>query len=154
MCTMIHMCTPLELRFVGTVLEDYAKKDFHALRKAEVAANEVTDVEKLRSLVSPVELRAGLFVTLALMRSSNTACGQQIYDIIQNNLDRAFSFGLGDDDEIFAEDVLTLLSLAAHHPALKFEQRRRLYEHLLLLENSDLGLSVLVRNYKTPEWNN
>ena len=134
MCGLLHMCLPLELRFVGTVLEDYGKKDYHYLRNAEVAANKQTEISKYKSISSPKTLRAKVFITLALMRSSSTACAQIIFDIIESKLDSVFSFGPGDDSGV-ADEVLTVLTLAINHPAFMFEQRRRLHEHLCFLDN-------------------
>ncbi|KAK7114002.1 zinc finger CCHC domain-containing protein 2-like isoform X2 [Littorina saxatilis] len=134
MCALLHMCLPLELRFVGTVLEDYGKKDYHYLRIAEGTANKQTEIAKYKNITSPKILRAKVFVTLSLMRSSSTTCAQIIYDIIESNLDTVFSFHPGDDSNV-ADEVLTVLTLATNHPAFMFEQRRRFHEHLCSLDN-------------------
>ena len=137
MCALLHMCQPLELRFVGTVLEDYGKKDYHCLRNAEGAANKQAEVMKFKNISSPEKLRAKVSVTLALMRSSSTACAQIIYDIIESKLATVFSFGPGADSRV-KDEVLTLLTLAANHPAFMFEQKRRLHDHLCSLDRRDV----------------
>ncbi|XP_076448937.1 uncharacterized protein LOC143285496 isoform X2 [Babylonia areolata] len=129
MCTLLHMCLPLELRFVGTVLEHYGKKDYHYLRNDEVAANKQSEIQKYRNISKPEILRAKVFVTLALMRSSSTACAQIIYEIIESKLTTVFSFGPGADSRL-ADEILTVLTLAANHPAFMFDQKLHLHEHL------------------------
>jgi hypothetical protein len=128
------MCLPLELRFVGTVLEEKGKKDYAYLRNQEVEANKQAEIEKYRNISSPSLLRSKILIAIALMKSSSTTCAQIIYDIMESKLDSVFSFG-PDDDTTIADEVLTLLTLAVHHPAFMFEQRRRLHDHLNALES-------------------
>ncbi|KAL8583315.1 hypothetical protein ACOMHN_057601 [Nucella lapillus] len=134
MCALLHMCLPLELRFVGTVLEHYGKKDYHYLRNDEVAANKQSEIMKYRNITKPEVLRAKVFVTLALMRSSSTACAQIIFEIIESKLSTVFSFPRGADSHV-ADEILTVLTLAANHPAFMFEQKLRLHEHLQALQH-------------------
>lgn len=131
MCGLLHMCLPLELRFLGTVLEDYGKKDYHYLRDGEIKANNSVEIVKYRDL--PAEyLRAKIFTSIALLHSANTACAQAIFDTIESNLGGAFSPG---ENSQVMDDVLTILTLAANHPAFLFEQKRRLYDHFVRLDN-------------------
>ena len=53
LCALLHVCLPPELRFIGSVLEDLAKKDYNYLRDKEFIAN------------SPHELSNNQFNTLA-----------------------------------------------------------------------------------------
>ncbi|KAK7504643.1 hypothetical protein BaRGS_00004129, partial [Batillaria attramentaria] len=130
MCGLLHMCLPLELRFLGTVLENYGKKDYHYLRDGEIKANNPAEIVKHRDL--PAEcLRAKIMTSIALLHSANTACAQAIFDTIESNLDGAF--GPSDDSKAM-DHVLTILTLAANHPAFLFQQRKRLYEHLRRLD--------------------
>ncbi|PVD20556.1 hypothetical protein C0Q70_18712 [Pomacea canaliculata] len=115
------MCMPLELRFVGTVLENLGKKDYHYLREWEIKANNPAEVSKYKDL--PAEyLRAKLMISLTLLHSSNTACAQVIFDAIESNSE---AFGPSDDNKT-TEDVLMILTLAINHPAFLFEQHQRL----------------------------
>lgn len=134
MCGLLHMCLPLELRFVGTVLEEKGKKDYAYLRNQEVEANKQAEIDKYRNISSPSLLRSRILVAIALMKSSSTTCAQIIYDIMESKLDSVFSFGPCDEPNV-ADEILTLLTLAVHHPAFMFEQRRRLHKHLDALES-------------------
>ena len=129
MCGLLHMCLPLEIRFVGTVLEDYGKKDYSYLRNQEFYANKRDEIEKFRNVSSPEQLRSKIFVTLALLRSSSTSCAHVLYEIMDNKLDSVFSFSSSDDSHVI-DEILTILTLAVNHPAFLFEQRRRFHDHL------------------------
>ena len=39
MCTLLDICLPFELRFLGTYMENLGRKDFHHLRDADYRAN-------------------------------------------------------------------------------------------------------------------
>ncbi|XP_030630508.1 zinc finger CCHC domain-containing protein 2 [Chanos chanos] len=73
MCGLLHMCQPLELRFLGSCLEDLARKDFHVLRDFEIRANSQTDLGHLMDVTDPVVL-SKLLVCLSLLGSENREC--------------------------------------------------------------------------------
>ncbi|XP_046329222.1 zinc finger CCHC domain-containing protein 2-like isoform X1 [Haliotis rufescens] len=125
MCGLLHMCLPLELRFLGSVLEDHGKKNYNFLRDAELKANNSAEISKLQSGTDK-QLRATVSVYLSLLHSSNTPCAQLLFEVLEKNLERAFTFGADPNDN---EEILMALTLAINHPAFQFHQKNILYEH-------------------------
>jgi hypothetical protein len=75
---LLHMCQPLEIRFLGSCLEDLARKDVHVFRDFEITANCQTDLAFLKD-VSDHVLRSKLHVYLSLLRSGNRECADTLY---------------------------------------------------------------------------
>lgn len=73
MCGLLHMCQPLELRFLGSYLEDLARKDYHVLRDFECRANNPSDLGVLTDVIDPV-VRSKLLVFLSLLGSDSREC--------------------------------------------------------------------------------
>ncbi|XP_031415747.1 zinc finger CCHC domain-containing protein 2 isoform X2 [Clupea harengus] len=73
MCGLLHMCQPFELRFLGSCLEDLARKDFYILRDYEIKANSQTDLGLLVDVSDPV-VHSKLLVCLSLLGSENREC--------------------------------------------------------------------------------
>lgn len=78
MCGLLHMCQPLELRFLGSYLEDLARKDYHILRDFEFRANSSTDLALLTDVTDPVVL-SKLLICLSLLGSDNRECAGLLY---------------------------------------------------------------------------
>ncbi|RUS84184.1 hypothetical protein EGW08_008071, partial [Elysia chlorotica] len=131
MCTLLHMCLPLELRFIGSVLEDLARKDFHHLRDAEIKANQRNDLSSNpTNNINDPHLRNKLSISLALMNSTNSSCADIVFGILESQVD-ALSQLLRHKD--VAEQISLILTMAVYHPAFKFYQRNRLGEILQLV---------------------
>ncbi|XP_064792529.1 zinc finger CCHC domain-containing protein 2-like isoform X2 [Oncorhynchus masou masou] len=75
---LLHMCQPLEIRFLGSCLEDLARKDVHVFRDFEITANCQTDLAFLKDVSDPV-VRSKLLVYLSLLRSGNRECADTLY---------------------------------------------------------------------------
>ncbi|XP_064202145.1 LOW QUALITY PROTEIN: zinc finger CCHC domain-containing protein 2 [Anguilla rostrata] len=90
MCGLLHMCQPLELRFLGSCLEDLARKDFHVLRDFETRANSPTDLGLLTDVTDPV-VRSKLLVCLSLLGSENRDCAGILFRIL-SHVDSALYF--------------------------------------------------------------
>uniref|UniRef100_A0A4W5LAE6 Zinc finger, CCHC domain containing 2 n=1 Tax=Hucho hucho TaxID=62062 RepID=A0A4W5LAE6_9TELE len=75
---LLHMCQPLEIRFLGSCLEDLARKDVHVFRDFEITANCQTDLALLKDVGDPV-VRSKLLVYLSLLRSGNRECADTLY---------------------------------------------------------------------------
>ena len=133
MCALLDMCLPLELRFIGSVLEDLARKDFHHLRDAEVRANQRNDLANnpTHNIEDP-QLRTKLSITLALMNSTNSSCAAIIFKILDSQVDGLLQLLRNKD---VAEQVSLILTMAVHHPAFTFYQRLQLGETLQLVLN-------------------
>ncbi|XP_015232995.1 PREDICTED: zinc finger CCHC domain-containing protein 2 isoform X1 [Cyprinodon variegatus] len=92
MCGLLHMCQPLELRFLGSYLEDLARKDYHVLRDFEGRANNPSDLGVLTDVTDPV-VRSKLIVCLSLLGSDRRECAG-ILSRILSSVDLSFrSFG-------------------------------------------------------------
>ena len=126
LCSLLQMCLPLELRFIGSYVEDLAKKDYYYLREAENRANDIQEVKKLTDIFDK-ETRGKISTYLALIHSSNTVCSNTLYSaltcILLPALDRT---RLSQVDEHFVTEVILSLTMAAYHPSFSFNQRHRL----------------------------
>ncbi|KAM6900488.1 LOW QUALITY PROTEIN: zinc finger CCHC domain-containing protein 2 [Xenentodon cancila] len=87
MCGLLHMCQPLELRFMGSYLEDLARKDYHVLRDFECRANNPSDLGVLTDVIDPV-VRSKLLVCLSLLGSDSRECAG-IFSRILSSVDPA-----------------------------------------------------------------
>ncbi|KAI1902126.1 hypothetical protein AGOR_G00041500 [Albula goreensis] len=90
MCGLLHMCQPLELRFLGSCLEDLARKDYHVLRDFETRANSPSDLGLLTDVTDPV-VRSKLLVCLSLLGSENRECAGILFRIL-SHVDSALYF--------------------------------------------------------------
>lgn len=83
MCGLLHMCQPLELRFLGSYLEDLARKDYHVLRDSEFRANSPNDLGVLTDVVDPVVM-SKLLVCLSLLGSDSRECAGILFRIVSH----------------------------------------------------------------------
>lgn len=83
MCGLLHMCQPLELRFLGSYLEDLARKDYHVLRDFEFRANSPSDLGLLTDVIDPV-VRSKLLVCLSLLGSDSRECAGILCQILSH----------------------------------------------------------------------
>uniref|UniRef100_A0A3B1IIU5 Uncharacterized protein n=1 Tax=Astyanax mexicanus TaxID=7994 RepID=A0A3B1IIU5_ASTMX len=118
---LLHMCQPLELRFLGSCLEDLARKDFHVLRDFEIRANSSSDLGLLTDVTDPVA-RSKLLVCLSLLGSDNRECAGILFRIL-SHVDPALLLQLA-----------VLFTMASLHPAFLFHQRGKLRMQLEKLE--------------------
>ena len=82
MCSLLHMCLPWELRFIGSCIEDLAKKDYTSLRDAEQRANDSLEIKRLSCDIFNRNIRSKLNVYLSLLYSHNTKCSHPLFDIL------------------------------------------------------------------------
>ncbi|XP_076014138.1 zinc finger CCHC domain-containing protein 2 isoform X2 [Genypterus blacodes] len=83
MCGLLHMCQPLELRFLGSYLEDLARKDYHVFRDVEFRANSPSDLGVLTEVIDPV-VRSKLLVCLSLLGSDSRECAGILFRILRH----------------------------------------------------------------------
>lgn len=129
MCGLLHMCQPLELRFLGSCLEDLARKDFHILRDVEARANSPADLRLLTDVADPVVL-SRLLVCLSLLGSKNRECAGILYGTL-SRIDLLHStrnccvLNLPEPGPAPAplEQLALLFAMASLHPAFTFHQR-------------------------------
>lgn len=153
MCGLLHMCQPLELRFLGSCLEDLARKDYHVLRDLEFRANSPSDLGLLTDVIDPV-VRSKLLVCLSLLGSDRRECAGILFRILTQDLIdpacRNYSFppfrdhpvhppcqggsvtgrteqpcGVSTNDTATGalEQLALLFTMASLHPAFHFHQR-------------------------------
>ena len=129
---LLQMCLPLETRFLGALVEDLARRNYHFLRESEIKANDHNEVKTLGNILDDVT-RSKLNIYLALLHSTNTVCSNALYNILTclEPLHHRTLLNLPNDVRMrLAEEVLLLYTMAAHHPAFTFGQRQVLLEKL------------------------
>jgi len=134
LCGLLQLCLPLELRFVGSCVEEQARKDYCRLIDYEAKANDLAEYD---TLAAGVDVNCGLQKTLsvyvALLRSDNTVCALRIFDTLMQLWSRVRTWRCRHDQLIdgqVASDLLLLYTMTAYHPAFSFSQRIKLY-HIL-----------------------
>ncbi|XP_031235734.1 zinc finger CCHC domain-containing protein 2 isoform X4 [Mastomys coucha] len=81
LCGLLDLCNPLELRFLGSCLEDLARKDYHYLRDSEAKANGLSDPGSLTDFREPA-VRSRLIVYLALLGSENREAAGRLHRLL------------------------------------------------------------------------
>ncbi|KAL0849249.1 hypothetical protein ABMA28_013581 [Loxostege sticticalis] len=138
MCTLLNMCLPFELRFIGTYLEELGKRDFQELRGAELRANNPTDLAAdIGGANTDSRTRRKMALYVSLLRSCNFACATTLYNAMVS-LEQS---GLLKDlyGELL-EEILLLYTMALHHPAFTFDQKSHFGEILEKLKLEDQRL--------------
>lgn len=127
MCTLLNMCLPFELRFLGTCLEELGRKDAQDLRGVEIKVNNpqefVADVGQLQSgEPTDIKVRRKMALYLALVRACNRTCVNELFKTLDSWGDRDFSkFNDGDP----MQELLLVYTMAINHPVFSFEQRMK-----------------------------
>lgn len=124
MCNLQHSCLPLELRFLGTCLEELGRKDFHELRSAENEANSSAEIcmSELRK-ISNKDVQKKIILYLSLLHSNNYSCSYALYKILCNAEEVCKFLNHEDDDDVGSEQLLMIYTLAVNHPAFSCEQK-------------------------------
>lgn len=155
MCGLLHMCQPLELRFLGSYLEDLARKDYHILRDFECRANSPSELGNLTDVTDPV-VRSKMLVCLSLLGSDNRECAGILfqtlgrvepahfyktsdYSLAPSRVSRCQDRGEApvdrgsEQNQVTAaalEQLALLFTMASLHPAFHFHQRQMLRAQL------------------------
>ncbi|KAM6209975.1 zinc finger CCHC domain-containing protein 2 isoform 3-T3 [Sarcoramphus papa] len=121
MVGLLDLCNPLELRFLGSCLEDLARKDYHCLRDSEAKANGLSDPGQLGDFRDPA-VRSKLIVYLALLGSENReAAGRlhrllpQVDSILQSCPARRPQAGAAEEGGAEEEDVVVVMDGAGEN---------------------------------------
>ncbi|XP_053602105.1 sine oculis-binding protein homolog isoform X2 [Plodia interpunctella] len=135
MCTLLNMCLPFELRFIGTYLEELGKRDFQELRGAELRANNPTDLAAdIGGANTDPRTRRKMALYVSLLRSCNFACATTLYNAMVSLEQSGLLKGLYGD---LLEEILLLYTMALHHPAFTFDQKSHFGEILEKLKLED-----------------
>ncbi|XP_034028761.1 zinc finger CCHC domain-containing protein 2 isoform X2 [Thalassophryne amazonica] len=151
MCGLLHMCQPLELRFIGSCLEDLARKDYHILRDFELRANNPNDLGALTDVADSV-IRSKLLVCLSLLGSDSRECAGILFGILSHidpllfctNSDHCPALGeppgpdgtgscglsAGDPAAEALQQLALLFTMASLHPAFHFHQQESIRAQL------------------------
>ena len=130
---ILHLCFPLELRFIGTCIEELARKDFNYLKDAESKANTLIEVSSIDDLSDRVQ-RSKLIVTLALMSSTNQECARSLFNLFKCDILNVIANSKDEVDDKIADEYLLMLTMAANHPAFEFVMRTIISNQLKQVE--------------------
>ena len=148
MCGLLQLCVPLELRFLGSHLEELASKDCAYLRKYEIISNDLSSLKDASDIDSVdtanINWICVLNVYLSLLHSDNTTCAHVLFGVL-TRLERAVEMrvmsksaavSLPQQDSRLTDvdsntnltlDLVLLFTMAVHHPAFTYSQRQQLY---------------------------
>ncbi|KAM4553560.1 zinc finger CCHC domain-containing protein 14 [Fundulus diaphanus] len=129
LCGLLDLCVPIELRFLGSCLEDLARKDYHSLRDAEIKANNPADLSGLTNVTDEV-VRSKLLVSLALLGTDNREAAGVLYRTLTHIDTVINNYGLALNDGRTEEQFLLLFTMASNHPAFNFHQKQVLRQEL------------------------
>lgn len=134
LCGLLDLCVPIELRFLGSCLEDLARKDYHSLRDAEIKANNPADLSGLTNITDEV-VRSKLLVSLALLGSDNREAARVLYRTLTHIDTVINNYGLALNDVRTEEQFLLLFTMASNHPAFNFHQKQLLRQQLSQMQD-------------------
>ncbi|KAM5158249.1 zinc finger CCHC domain-containing protein 2 [Mantella aurantiaca] len=148
-CGLLDLCNPLELRFLGSCLEDLARKDCHYLRDCESRANGLggepgPGLQQSLGDLRDRTARSRLIVYLALLSSENREVAGRLYRLLLLPAMATERLLGGSEDgerkpaEMAAarEELLLLFTMASLHPAFSFHQRVTLRERVQQLREA------------------
>lgn len=134
LCGLLDLCIPIELRLLGSCLEDLARKDYPSLRDAEIKANNPTDLSGLTNITDEV-VRSKLLVSLALLGSNNREAAGVLYRTLTHIDTVINNYGLALNDDRTEEQFLLLFTMASNHPAFSFHQKQVLRQQLSQIQD-------------------
>lgn len=128
MCTLLNMCLPFELRFLGTCLEELGRRDAQELRGIELRVNNpgelATDVASCRlGEPSDLKIRRKMAMYLALIRACSRTCVAELFQTLDGWGER--DLGKLADGGDALQELLLVYTMATHHPVFSFEQRMK-----------------------------
>ena len=141
---MLHICFPLELRFLGSCIEELARKDYTYLRDAEIKANAAYEIQQMRDISDKIT-RSKMIVTLALLASSNYECARLIYDLLNVDILDLLDKMKSNLDEKIADEFLLLLTMAANHPAFDFQMKTKMSQLSINAEKKLKQFKVILK---------
>lgn len=143
MCTLLNLCLPFELRFLGTCLEELGRRDAQDLRCIELRVNNpaefVNDVGTFQAgQPTEVKVRRKMAMYLALMRACNRTGVNELFKTLDRWGDRDFT-KFSDGDPL--QELLLVYTMATNHPVFSFEQRLKCGEIYMKITSSKSHLS-------------
>lgn len=130
MCRLQSHCLPIELRYLGTCLDNLSKRDIHILKKLELEANNPANVSEVAcKCICDKTVRAAVIKYLSVLNINSTKCSELIYKALTDDkgLERIFKCPkVFFNDKNAFEELMVLYTLAVNHPAFLFEQKTQL----------------------------
>ncbi|CAF2751411.1 unnamed protein product [Rotaria sp. Silwood2] len=167
---LLHLCQPLELRYLGTCLEEIARKDYEYLYHAEQKTNHLStptisssstssvssnneQANQQTDLLSDEKLdltdqftRAHAIVDIALLWAKNRACAIRLFRRLKASESVKLVDMLlerDDLDERAMDEILIIFCLAANHPAFSFDMRTQMSQIFKELEKRQRKMKLL-----------
>lgn len=127
MCTLLNMCLPFELRFLGTCLEELGGRDSKELRGIELRVNNSNELaQEIASAQlcdpSDIKVRRKMALYFALIRACNRPCVNELFNILYSWSNNEFLKRAKGDA---LQELLLVYTMASNHPVFSFEQRMR-----------------------------
>lgn len=128
MCTLLNMCLPFELRFLGTVLEELGRRDAQELRGVELRVNNqqefASDIQICHNGdPNDRRVRRKMALYLALLRATfNRTCINELFTTLEQWGEGEFT-NFADGDPL--QELLLVYTMATNHPIFTFEQRAK-----------------------------
>lgn len=147
MCTLLNMCLPFEVRYLGTYVEDLGKRDYNFLRDTESRANNVADLAELVNLgVTDKRTRRKLALYISLLHACNYTCAVILFKRLADfDFQEISNFLNGTNftkDDQPLEELLLIYAMALNHPAFNFEQKSTFGNIFLKLQEEETRLNV------------
>ncbi|CAF2368276.1 unnamed protein product [Rotaria sp. Silwood2] len=167
---LLHLCQPLELRYLGTCLEEIARKDYEYLYHAEQKTNHLStptisssstssvssnneQANQQTDLLSDEKLdltdqftRAHAIVDIALLWAKNRACAIRLFRRLKASESVKLVDMLlerDDLDERAMDEILIIFCLAVNHPAFSFDMRTQMSQIFKELEKRQRKMKLL-----------
>ncbi|XP_022107517.1 zinc finger CCHC domain-containing protein 2-like isoform X2 [Acanthaster planci] len=131
LCALMDCCGPLELRFLGTYIEDLGRRDYDRLREMELHANNVNYLSKLTN-ISDIRILDKVLTSLALMYSTCKDGARVLFKTLKEHTDTILN-GAGEPCSETHEKVVLLAVMALNHPAFSFSEKQALRSQLYAL---------------------
>ena len=143
MCTLLNLCLPFELRFLGTCLEELGRRDDQVLRGIELRVN---NPQEFANDVGPFQtgqptdykVRRMMALYLGLMRACNRTGVNELFKTLDRWGERDYS-KFSDGDPL--QELLLVYTMATNHPVFSFDQRHRCGEVFSKITSSKLHLN-------------
>lgn len=140
MCTLLNMCLPFELRFLGTCLEELGRRDSQDLRGVELRVNNQNDLKAdfvtfQTGEPTDMKVRRRMALYLALMRACNRTCVSELFKALESWGNRDFEKFT---DAIALQELLLVYTMGNNHPVFSFEQKMKCGEIFTKIALNDL----------------
>jgi hypothetical protein len=128
MCTLLNICVPFELRFLGTCLEELGRKDAQELRSIELRVNNPldfgVDIAACRAgEPTDMKVRRRMALYLALVRATmNRSSVLELFKTLDGWGERDFH-NFADGDPL--QELLLVYIMAWNHPVFSFDERTK-----------------------------